>query len=180
MFRTLRPAIIKHALPALLLCLSCLGTAAAQTTSFTYQGRLTDAGALANGPYDIEFKLFHNADLQQGPTLTNEDLTVVDGSFVVVLDFGDVFDGTPRSLEIGVRPGDSVDAFTVLNPRWPITSTPYAIRSLKAAASDTAATAATADTATDATQLGGVAADQYVKTNDPRLGAKAEISFKTA
>ena len=181
MSSTLRPVIIKHALPALLLCLFSFSTAAAQTTSFTYQGRLTDVGALANGPYDIEFKLFDNADLQQGPTLTNEDVTVIDGSFVVVLDFGDVFDGTPRFLEIGVRPGDSVDAFTVLNPRWPITSTPYAIRSLKAAAADTATTAdsattatnaTTADTATDATQLGGVAADQYVKTDDPRLGGE--------
>ena len=139
MSSTLRPVIIQYALPALLLCIFSLGTAAAQTTSFTYQGRLTDAGALANGPYDIEFKLFDNADLQQGPTLTNEDVTIVDGSFVVVLDFGDVFDGTPRFLEIGVRPGDSVDDFTVLDPRWPITSTPYAIRSLKAAAADTAA-----------------------------------------
>src|SRR6185503_13686061 len=123
-------------------------------------------------PYDIEFKLFDSADVQQGPTLTNEDVTIVDGSFVLVLDFGDVFDGTDRFLEIGVRPGDSVDQFTTLNPRWPITSTPYAVRSLKAATSDTATTAATADTATDATQLGGVAADQYVKTDDPRLGGE--------
>ncbi len=184
MSSTIRPTIIKHALQALLLCLFSFGTVAAQTTSFTYQGRLTDVGALANGPYDIEFKLLDNADLQQGPTLTNEDVTIVDGSFVVVLDFGDVFDGTPRFLEIGVRPGDSVDDFTVLNPRWPITSTPYAIRSLKAGTADTATNATTADTATtatnattadtatDATQLGGVAADQYVKTDDPRLGGE--------
>ena len=172
MSSTFRPVIIKHALPALLLCLFIFGTASAQNTSFTYQGRLTDAGALANGPYDIEFKLFDNAGVQQGPSVTHEDVTPVDGSFVVVLDFGDVFDGTERFLEIGVRPGDSVDEFTALNPRWPITSTPYAIRSLKSAASDTATTATTADTATDATQLGGVAADQYVKTDDPRLGGE--------
>jgi len=175
MSSTLRPVVIKHTLPALLLCLLIFGAVSAQTTSFTYQGRLTDAGALANGPYDIEFKLFDNAGLQQGPSVTHEDVAPVDGSFVVVLDFGDVFDGTERFLEIGVRPGDSVNEFTTLNPRWPITSTPYAIRSLKAAASDTATTATTAvtaDTATDATQLGGVAADQYVKTDDPRLGGE--------
>ena len=172
MSNILRPVIMKHVLPALLLCLFSFGAATAQSTSFTYQGRLTDAGALANGPYDIEFKLFDNADVQQGPTLTNEDVTVVDGSFVLVLDFGDVFDGTERFLEIGVRPGDSVDEFTTLNPRWPITSTPYAIRSLKSATSDTATTATTADTATDATQLGGVTADQDAKTDDPRLGGE--------
>lgn len=32
-------------------------TAQAQGTSFMYQGRLTEAGANANGPYDLEFKL---------------------------------------------------------------------------------------------------------------------------
>ena len=28
-----------------------------QTTAFTYQGRLTDGGTPANGPYDFEIKL---------------------------------------------------------------------------------------------------------------------------
>ena len=171
MSSTLRPAIIKRALPALLLCLMLAWVRQLRRARHYLSGPTDEgAGALANGAYDIEFKLFDNADGQQGPTLINEDVTVIDGSFVVILDFGDVFDGTERFLEIAVRPGDSVDDFTVLNPRWPITSTPYAIRSLKAAASDTATTAtnaSTADLATDATQLGGVAADQYVKTDDP-------------
>src|SRR5437868_1744111 len=30
----------------------------AQTTSFTYQGRLTDGGTAANGNYDLQFVLF--------------------------------------------------------------------------------------------------------------------------
>src|SRR5437879_1002739 len=33
-------------------------TAFAQTTSFTYQGRLTDGGTAANGNYDLQFVLF--------------------------------------------------------------------------------------------------------------------------
>src|SRR5712691_3127220 len=32
--------------------------ALAQTTSFTYQGRLTDGGTPANGNYDLQFALF--------------------------------------------------------------------------------------------------------------------------
>src|SRR5438132_13437257 len=33
-------------------------TAFAQTSSFTYQGRLTDGGTAANGNYDLQFALF--------------------------------------------------------------------------------------------------------------------------
>ena len=33
-------------------------TLQAQTTGFTYQGKLGDAGAPANGSYDFQFKLF--------------------------------------------------------------------------------------------------------------------------
>ena len=33
-------------------------TALAQTTGFTYQGRLTDGGTPANGVYDLQFGLW--------------------------------------------------------------------------------------------------------------------------
>src|SRR5438876_873142 len=49
------------------------------------------------------------------------------------------------------------------SPRQPVTATPYSIRSASAAVADTASTA------TNATQLGGVAAGQYVLTSDSRL-----------
>ena len=39
----------------LLLFTLCAVTALAQTTSFTYQGRLTDGGTAANGNYDLQF-----------------------------------------------------------------------------------------------------------------------------
>ena len=42
---------------------------------------------------------------------------MVDGLFTVLLDFGVIFDGTALFLEIGVRPGDSSGAYTVLTPR---------------------------------------------------------------
>ncbi len=36
--------------------------AQAQTSAFTYQGKLTDASAAANGQYDLVFKLFETDD----------------------------------------------------------------------------------------------------------------------
>ena len=35
-----------------------VSNAFAQTTAFTYQGKLTDTGVAANGPYDLTFRLF--------------------------------------------------------------------------------------------------------------------------
>ena len=41
-----------------LLALIVSDSASAQTTIFTYQGKLNDNGNPANGPYDFQFKLF--------------------------------------------------------------------------------------------------------------------------
>jgi hypothetical protein len=101
----------------------------AQSTAFTYQGRLTDGGALANGLYD--FRLFaYNADAggsQVGPTQLFEDVPVTNGVFVVYPDFGaGVFNGQPRWIEVGVRPGASTGIYTTLSPRQPVLATPVA------------------------------------------------------
>lgn len=42
----------------LLLALIISEAAAAQTSAFTYQGKLTDAGTPANGTHDLQFSLF--------------------------------------------------------------------------------------------------------------------------
>lgn len=86
--------------------------------AFTYQGRLVEEGKAADGEYDFEFRLFDSADGDQvGGTLVRENVTVTDGYFTQKLNFGAVFTGRRRWLEISVRPGDSVDAYTVLSPR---------------------------------------------------------------
>lgn len=132
----------------------------AQTTAFTYQGKLTDGGNPASGSYDLQFALFDSGGTQIGSPLTRAGTVVAGGIFTVQLDFGvGAFPGANRFLEIGVRPA-GVGSFTTLSPRQQISSTPYAIRTLSAA---------TADTATNSTQLGGVAASQYVQTTDSRL-----------
>ena len=46
---------IRHFTAACLLWLSCCVAATAQTTVFTYQGKLTDAGQPANGNLDLQF-----------------------------------------------------------------------------------------------------------------------------
>lgn len=99
------------------------------STSFTYQGRLTDGGSPADGNYDFEFKLYdaESNGGQVGEPNPKPDVAVQDGYFTVELDFGDVFDGTALWLEVGVRTGDSDGAFTVLGPRQKLTATPYAL-----------------------------------------------------
>lgn len=113
-------------------------TASAQTTAFSYQGQLNDNGSPANGAYDMQFKLFDalNIGTQVGSTVTLTNVTVSNGVFTVTLDFGaTAFPGANRWLEISVRLTGG-GTFTTLTPRQPVTSTPYAIKSLNAASAD--------------------------------------------
>lgn len=167
------------------------GSIAAQSTSFTYQGELQLSSQPANGTFDFEFLLYDasSGGTQIGATATRSNITVTDGRFTVSLDFGANFTGPERFLEIRVRQTGG-GGFTILDPRQRIGSSPYAVRSVSAAAADTATTATnatnavnatnaanatnatnatTAATAANALNLGGVAANQYVVTTDPRL-----------
>jgi len=108
-------------------------SALAQTTAFTYQGRLDSDGNPATGSYDLRFALFDAASsgAQQGVALTNIATGVSNGLFTVTLDFGNQFPGANRWLEIGVRTNGG-GAFTTLNARQLITATPYATRAANA------------------------------------------------
>ena len=81
-------------------------------TTFTYQGQLIDGGSPAEGEYDLLFDLYDEAvgGALLG-TVTVSDHQVAAGLFTVHLDFGEMFTGTARFLEIGVRPGDSSGSF---------------------------------------------------------------------
>lgn len=135
--------------------------ASAQTTEFTYQGNLKDSGAPANANYDFEFALFDalSGGIQIGATIPKNGVAVANGVFAVKLDFGPVFPGANRYLEIRVRLSGQ-PGITPLVPRQLVNSAPYSVKSLNA---DSAAIA------TNAVQLGGVAANQYVLTGDARL-----------
>jgi hypothetical protein len=102
----------------------------AQTSAFTYQGRLTDGALAANGTYEMRFTL-HNAatgtTTQVGTPILNNNVQVTNGIFTVQLDFGaGSFTGASRFLQIEVKK-PAEPAFTLLNPRQPINSSPYAV-----------------------------------------------------
>ncbi len=143
------------------------GLAASLSTAFTYQGRLTDGGNLANGHYDLRFSL-HTAETsgsQVGNSLTNANTAVANGLFTTTIDFGaGVFDGTAYWLEIGVRTNGSVAAFTTLSPRQVLTATPYALY------------ASSAGVAAIATNLTGVLPDAQLSSNIPRLNGNPAFS----
>ena len=105
-----------------------VGLLFAQGTAFTYQGRLNDGGAPANGSYDLISPCLTPTLPVRALTgaLTNNATAVSNGLFTVTLDFSNRFDGTPRWLEIGVRT-NGASGFTILSPRQPLTPTPYAI-----------------------------------------------------
>lgn len=98
--------------------------------SFTYQGRLTDAGSPANGTYDLRFILYDadTAGAAVGSTQTKDNVTVTNGLFSVELDFGAAaWNGDARWMEIAVRPGADTGTYTVLSPRQPVSPTPYSL-----------------------------------------------------
>lgn len=106
-----------------------------QPTSVTYQGQLKNGGSPANGAFDMSFSVF-DADvagnLVAGPLVFDgqggnpPQMNITSGLFTATLDFGQgVFDGNPRWLEVTV-------SGTPLSPRQPITSAPYAQRSIDA------------------------------------------------
>jgi len=144
---------------ALLICL--VQMAAAQSTEFTYQGRLLFGDVPANGSYDFEFALFDSdsGGNQVGSTFPVSAVSVNNGVFSVRIDFGNQFPGASRFLEIHVRQTGTA-TFAVLSPRQSISSAPYSIKSLNSANSDTAI---------NALALGGTRANQFVVTTDRRL-----------
>lgn len=136
---------------------------AAVGTGFTYQGRLTDAGNPAAGPYDFVFRLYDalTGGSQVGGIVTQGDVAVSNGLFTVSLDFGVVFDGAARWLEIAVRPGASNDAYAILSPRQALAATPYALHSLSTAAHDHFGETWTGATVGDGLRVENTAASGY-------------------
>lgn len=98
-------------------------------TAFTYQGELTLNGQLVDESSDLRFSLWDDlaAGGQIGVLMQVDDHPVVNGRFTAQLDFGDVFDGQARFLEIAVRSPAGVGGFTTLSPRQELTPAPYAV-----------------------------------------------------
>ena len=150
--------LILTILLALPLILSASRSLPAQTSAFTYQGSLKSGASAANGVFDFQFGIYASADGGTPlATTTVSAVPVVNGFFTVALNAtAGLFDGAPKYLEVRVKPSGGA-TFETLTPRQPVTSAPYALRSLSA------------ENATNASQLGGVPANQFVLTGDARL-----------
>ncbi|MEK7684426.1 MAG: hypothetical protein AAB466_03275, partial [Verrucomicrobiota bacterium] len=150
--------LISTALTSLLL-LGHLLTATAQTTAFTYNGRLADSGTPANGTYELQFTLHAAASAGSALGSAIAVAPVANGLFTVTLDFGaTVFSGSARYLEIGVRTNGNTGPFAILAPRQQVTSVPYAIQ---------AANAAT---------VSGAISDAQLSPNIPRLSGSVNFT----
>ncbi len=97
-------------------------------TAFTYQGSLADAGSPATGSYDFQFTLNDTAigGVRVRPTGTRTGVNATNGLFTVSLDFGAVFAGSKRWLEIGVKPAGSPNPLAIPTPREELTPAPNA------------------------------------------------------
>lgn len=141
----------------LVLCvlLVCSAVRAQTVISFSYQGRLNDAGAPANGQFDFLFKLYPTAEggAQIGTDLTRDDLLVTNGVFSTHISFGTTpfVNETGFYVEVWVRPGASTGAYTPLAPRVALQAVPYALKSV------------------NASLLDNLPVSQFVQTNDARL-----------
>ncbi len=135
----------------------------APALDFTYQGKLNIGTVAANGTYDFKFDIY-DAETSGGivQTITVTGVTVTNGIFTVKLAVNPAtFSGDERFLEIWAT---NTGTFTLpMTPRQKVTYSPYAVRAKDA---DNAGSAASA---LNANSLGGIAANNYVQTNDARL-----------
>jgi hypothetical protein len=143
-------------------------------TQITYQGELQESSALANGQYQMRFTAFDSAagGLQLG-SANLAVVTVVDGKFSVLLDFGTALNNAPAHLQIEVRPNGSGGLFSVLTPRQRITPTPSALWAVNAASATNAISAGSAATATNATNAA-------LATNASQLGGQTPTFYQNA
>lgn len=101
-------------------------TGFALSNVFTYQGSLEDANQPANGDYDLQFQLQTGSGVPVGAPVLADNVSVTQGVFTVDLNFGSAITSGDFQLQIGVRPGASVGAFTALVPPTRIAPTPQA------------------------------------------------------
>lgn len=146
-------------------------------TAFTYQGRLNDGGAPANGNYDMIFNLYDDAT--NGTVLGTFSIfgavPVTNGLFTVELnsygEFGtNAFNGEARWLQIGVRTNnnDLANPWINLTPRQPLNCAPQAMFAQSASSADNANMAATVP---DGAITGSKLASGAVQANNLAPGA---------
>ncbi|MCA9757064.1 MAG: hypothetical protein KDA27_14765 [Candidatus Eisenbacteria bacterium] len=101
-----------------------------QGTGLTYQGRLDKSGSPFDGTAHLRFRLFEDdlATTQVGGDVVLFDVPLAAGLFSVDLDFGAVFDGYARWIEVAVITDGDADWNPL--PLQPLQSAPYAAYAL--------------------------------------------------
>jgi len=171
---------------ALVLCQATVSEAVDMGTAFTYQGRLMDKNKPADGLYDFQFRLYDSNDPCTGTLLGSpidiNDLDVIDGHFVVELDFGSgIFDGNAVWLETRVVESPMGSDPATLSPLLELTPTPYALYAKNSGIQDAILrgfeVANTADDDTTVTVRPGAA---YHGTTAVTKTANITLTFATA
>ena len=103
-----RPILLLSILAAALCGALPLAHAEPLGTAFTYQGRLVTVLGPASGTYELTFNLYDtgSGSLPIAPAVGPSLFTVTGGVFTATLDFGPVFQGDLRYLEITARTND--------------------------------------------------------------------------
>lgn len=99
-------------------------------SEFTYQGQLLSGKEPVDENCDMQFSLYDDETdgARIGDTVLAKAVSVQDGRFTVVLDFGSgAFEGSARWLEIAVRCPSGLGSYTTLSPRQALTAVPYAL-----------------------------------------------------
>ena len=104
-------------------------TTVALGTGFNYLGQVADAaGNPIDGACDLRFGLYDAVvDGAKVGEVTRPNQPVADGLFAVQLDFGTVFSGNARWLEIEVRCPAGDGNYITLSPRQEMSAVPYAL-----------------------------------------------------
>lgn len=130
-----------HSLRALLAALAfgacAQGMAQSGSNVISYQGALRYQGQLANGAFDLRFRLLSAASggSPVGSVIELDNVPVRGGQFTTRLDFGvNVFNGQELFLELSTRLGSSTGNYTTLTPTQEITAVPFAMLTRSVAA----------------------------------------------
>lgn len=122
MRRTLRKAALVCGM------LAGMAGAAAGPTSFSYQGKLMSAGAPYSGSADLRVSVYDAATggtLIAGPQ-TVSGVAVAGGVYSTAFDFGAIFGGGARWLQVEVRTPSGVGSFVAVTPRQLVGASPIA------------------------------------------------------
>jgi hypothetical protein len=119
----------KRIIASMLLFFGGLTLGSAQGTAFTYQGRLSENGALVNRTYDMIFRPYNVPTGGTQLAFPNlRTVSITNGLFTTTLDFGaGIFNGDPLWLQIEISTNGFGGTAATLAPRQPLTPAPYAI-----------------------------------------------------